>query len=475
MSYGIYIGRNHSADGHAWLAGYGDEPSSHWLEIAPRAEHDPDAVIEVGVSPAADLPGQRSTIPQVPQTFRHLRVSYSYYLGVPAPITNGGLNEHGVAVRDIWSTSRKELVDMTPPDQRGPNYSDLARLVLERARTAREGVDLIAALIAAHGYSCYGGNSHIIADPDEAWVVIEFAGAQKLWVAERLGPDSIRASRPGYIGPIPDQPTAHVLFPDHFIAFAVQQGWYDPAQGAFDVNAIYGDGKGRWDGVAWIEDEMRKRAARPEKISLADVIWSIATERLTGDTAGYGQVVPLTHPAHDALRVMWHAPVGPVTAPLVPVFMGMTDVPLEYGPHRYLTTGESARLLDARHAGRNGDTISHVPQGAEVTHSAFAVHKRLMHLAFQLQDPLLAELFDHARRAEATLAADLPAVLRSAEILLDQGEEHLARRLLTVQAADWLNRALHDAQALAEAAEHRLRNLGALNLSANPLKPDQIW
>ena len=30
MSYGIYIGRNLTADGHAWLAGYGDEPSSHW-------------------------------------------------------------------------------------------------------------------------------------------------------------------------------------------------------------------------------------------------------------------------------------------------------------------------------------------------------------------------------------------------------------------------------------------------------------
>jgi dipeptidase len=119
----------------------------------------------VGVSSRSDLPGVRSEIPQVGETFRHLRVSYSHYLGVPAPITNGGLNEHGVAVRDIWSSSRPELIAMTPPDQSGPNYSDLARIVLERARTAREGVEIIAALIAEHGYSCYGGNSHIIADP----------------------------------------------------------------------------------------------------------------------------------------------------------------------------------------------------------------------------------------------------------------------------------------------------------------------
>ncbi len=199
---------------------------------------------------------------------------------------------------------------LTPKEQTGPNYSDLARIVLERARSAREGVDIIAALIARHGYSCYGGNSHIIADAHEAWVVIEFAGGLGLWVAERLGPDSIRASRPGYIGAIPHAPDADFRFPAHFISTAVEKGWYDPASGPFDVNAIYGDGKGRWEGVRWIEAEMRARAARPEKIGVADVIWAIATERLTGDTAGYGQVVPLHDPGHSALRMILHSPVG---------------------------------------------------------------------------------------------------------------------------------------------------------------------
>jgi dipeptidase len=36
MSYGIYIGKDYTADGNGFLAGYGDEPSSHWLEITPR-------------------------------------------------------------------------------------------------------------------------------------------------------------------------------------------------------------------------------------------------------------------------------------------------------------------------------------------------------------------------------------------------------------------------------------------------------
>jgi hypothetical protein len=73
----------------------------------------------------------------VRQTARNLRVSYSHYRGVPPPITNGGLNEHGVAVRDVWSPSNQALIAMTPPDQRGLNYSDLARIVLERAHRTR--------------------------------------------------------------------------------------------------------------------------------------------------------------------------------------------------------------------------------------------------------------------------------------------------------------------------------------------------
>ena len=57
MSYGLYIGKNLTSDGHAWLAGYGDEPSSHWLEIIPRKKHKSNKTISVGVTNDADMPG----------------------------------------------------------------------------------------------------------------------------------------------------------------------------------------------------------------------------------------------------------------------------------------------------------------------------------------------------------------------------------------------------------------------------------
>ncbi|MCM2563324.1 C69 family dipeptidase [Lutimaribacter sp. EGI FJ00015] len=475
MSYGIYIGRNLTADGVAYMAGYGDEPSSHWLEINPRAIHRDGSTVTVGVTPQADMPGHLSEIPQAPQTLRNMRVNYSYYLGVPAPLTNGGLNECGVAVRDIWSTSRDDVIAMTPKDQSGPNYSDLARLVVERAHSAREGVELIGRLIAEHGYSTYGGNSHMIADPDEAWVVIEFAGGRGLWCAERLGPDDIRASRPGYIGEIPEAPNEDFLFPAHFFDTAREMGWWSPEDGPFHVNHIYGDGKHRWDGVAWIEDEMRKRAQRPGKIALEDVFWSISTDRLTGDTAGYGQVVPLTHPAHDALRMMWHAAVGPVTAPLMPVFLGQSSVPPAWQQHRYLTTGESHRFLDCRKKDKDPDTVSLVPQGIESGISAFHEFKRLMHLAFQKPDPILAEVWTHWRAIEARTNAEVPDVLRAASLLLDANEQALASQVLTEFSHARFAGALAECRALADAAHARLSALNALNMTATPLSPDQIW
>ena len=258
MSYGLYIGKNLTSDGHAWLAGYGDEPSSHWLEIIPKKKYKTNEKILVGVTENADIPGKLIKIPQVSETYKHIRVSYSYYLGAPAPLTNGGLNEHGVAVRDIWSKSRKELIDITPKNQTGPNYSDLARIVLERAKSARHAVTIVSNLIKKYGESTYGGNSHIFADSNEAWVMIQFAGGAGLWAAERLGPNSIRASRPGYIEniPIKEKKNPNFLYSDNLVQFCKKKGWY--SNGPFNLNKILGDGKGRWEGVKWIEGEIKK-------------------------------------------------------------------------------------------------------------------------------------------------------------------------------------------------------------------------
>ena len=190
-SVAVYVGKNLTEDGSALLAGYGDEPSSHWMVIAPRQQHPAGAKITVGGTTAARMPGQLREIPQAAQTYRYLSMDYSAFAGFPAPITNGGMNEHGVAVRDVALNSRKELVEMTPKDQQGVNYSDVARIVLERAKTAREAVEIAIDLVERYGDFSYGGNSHLFADAEEGWVFLTFAGGKGLWAARRLGPNEV--------------------------------------------------------------------------------------------------------------------------------------------------------------------------------------------------------------------------------------------------------------------------------------------
>lgn len=475
MSYGIYIGKNHTADSVAYLAGYGDEPSSHWLDVVERQQHPEGSTIRVGVTANADLPGVLSELPQARETARHIRVNYSFYKGTPAPLTNGGLNEHGVAVRDIWSPSRPELVAMTRKDQTGPNYSDLSRIVLERAKTAVEGVRLMGALIAEHGHSTYGGNSNIIADSNEAWVVIQFAGGQGLWAAERLNDDSIRASRPGYIGTVPvEQPDSpDFLYSPNLVSFASAQGWYDRASGEpFNVNKVYGDGKGKWDGVSWIEDELTSLARRPEKIAIEDVIWAVRTERLTGDTAGYGQVVPLIDAHHPELRMFWHTQIAAVAAPFVPVFMGVSEIPPEFQMHRYLTVGEAERFIDYRHL---DDMLSLVPQDIEATRSASYVFKRLLNLVLRHHEVFLPEVTALWKACERELLKTSIDVSKAARILLDAGEPALAARYLTYFTNTELVKALDSAQELAAALDIRSRALYGINAGSKPLGPEQVW
>ena len=474
MSYGLYIGKNLTSDGHAWLAGYGDEPSSHWLEIVPEKEYKTKKTISVGVTENADMPGKLIKIPQVPKTYKHIRVSYSYYLGAPAPLTNGGLNEHGVAVRDIWSTSRKELIDMTPKKQTGPNYSDFARIVLERAKSARQAVNIVSNLIKKYGESTYGGNSHIFADSNEAWVMIQFAGGVGLWVAERLGPDSIRASRPGYIEKIPikQKNNSNYLFSDNLIKFCKDKKWY--SKGPFNVNKILGDGKGRWEGVQWIEEKIKKLSKRPEKISLEDVMWAIRTPKLTGDTAGYGQIVPLLNPSHNDLRMLWHSPIGAVAAPFSPIFIGQTTVPEEFMKHRYLTVGESHRFSDERKKNIK-DSISSVSQGVESTISAVYECKRLLYLILQNEKlfySIAKKIFDIR---EKKLIDKTTEILKISKILLKKNEKNISEKVLNAFSSYKLREGLKLVQKLSKSMEFHIRQTTGFNKKIKPKSFNQIW
>src|SRR5262245_48848999 len=401
-SYGIYVGRNLTADGSVFLAGYGDEPSSHWLDIVPGREHPEGTMIMVGADAQASYPGELIQIPQAPVTFRYITMNYSSFAGFPKPLMNGGINEHHVAGRDIWSPSREELRRMTPNPQRGLNYSDLSRIAMERARTAREAVRIIGDLMNQFGYATYGGNSHLFADAGEGWVVINFAGGKGLWVAQRLGPDDVRVSRPGYIGEIPTDYLNHPNFmgSTNLISFAIQQGWYRPESGQpFNVNKVYGDGQMQHSFVARMEERLRSKAG---KVTLKDVIAAVRDPEVTRDGAGYGQVAHLRSGVQPELGILWVAAAAPLTAPFVPYWLGVTNVLPEFKWHRYLTEGEAGRFMNAEF------------QGLESTRYAFQEFKRLFYLVKEHEEEFLPEVTKALTAFEARLIEQQPVVEETA-------------------------------------------------------------
>jgi len=453
-SVAVYVGKNLTADGSVLLAGYGDEPSSHWLSIVPARTHAPGSTVRVGATETANLPGELIDIPQAAETFRYISMDYSYFEGLPAPLTNGGLNEHGVAVRDVALYSRQELVEMTPSLQRGPNYSDLARIALERARTAQEAVQLLGKLIDTHGYTTYGGNSHIFADANEGWVMLQFAGGKGLWVARRLGPDEVWLNWRGYTGfgyvqTLPDNwhGDPDYLASENFVAFATEQGWYDPRAGApFDVIKVYSRPDQYTEDTAaearYVEATVRAAAPAVTVRVMMDL------QHVTGrDSSGYGQVAHLRAGIDPDLLTLWVAPGPPLTAPFIPWRIGVESVPPEYQRHRYLTTGEDRRNVDP------------VQRGLESTRYANRAVKRLLYLVEEHRDAFLPEVAAMLEAYESRLLAAQPGVERTAVILLEVGERALARRYLTEQshraAADGMG-LLHG---LAETLELRTRLL----------------
>jgi dipeptidase len=447
MSYGIYVGKNLTADGSVFLAGYGDEPSSHWLEIIPEREHPEGATIKVGATETAKFPGEQIEIPQVGKTAAYITMNYSSYAGYVAPITNGGLNAHEMAARDIWSPSREELKEMTPNPQRGPHYSDLSRIVMERARSARESVEIVGGLIDEYGYSTYGGNSHMFADREEGWILIDFAGGAGLWVAERLGPDDIRVSRPGYIGEIPldFQNSSDFMGSSNLISFAEKHGWFDRELGEpFNVNKIYGDGRMRLDAVEIVEGRLSDLKGR---IGLVDVMAEVRADEVMKDSAGYGQVAHLQEEANSELTTLWVAATTPVAAPFIPYRIGVTEAPPEFGKHRYLTEGENYRFVDQEF------------QGIESTHYACRLGKRLYYLMMEHREAFYEEVVETYRGFERGLIAREDSVKRTAAILYESGQTELAREYLTYYSLTEAMNGLRLMEALAVGIEARTKAL----------------
>jgi dipeptidase len=437
-SYAFYVGKALTHDGSVMVGGTGEEVSSHWLEIVSAKDHLPNATITVGVTKDASMPGPLINISQAAHTFRYLSMEYSDFEGFPAPLTNGGVNEKGIAVRDVWAQNRDDLIAMTPNPQTGLQYSDLARIVLERASTAREGVELIGQMIAEYGYADYGGNSHLIADAEEGWVVWEMSGGQKLWAAERLGPNDVRVLYPGYIEefPVDFANNSDYMGSPNIVSFAVEKGYWNPnGTEPFNIFKAYGsqgpnytarDGGFKYMSQAGLENATLAMVPVTEK----DLIERVRDLRISDDEAGYGQVVSLRADVDPDLIQIWVAPTSSVTAPFNPWWLGVQSVPPEYGQHRYLTKDAASTFL-------NTDF-----QYQEASDFAGRIFKQTLYYTCSNPDSFLPVVQNMLHGFENASFSDMAWVTRSAQALVESGHRDDALNLLTLYAHTRAEKAL---------------------------------
>ncbi|MBW0106891.1 C69 family dipeptidase [Pseudonocardia sp. KRD291] len=472
-SFAVYVGGDLTANGHPFLGGFGHEPSSHWVDIVARQQHPAGSTVQVGATAEADIPGELIRIPQASETARYITSNYSEFVGFPAPLTNGGLNEHGVAARDVWSDSRPELVARTPTPQRGPTYSDLSRIAMERAHSAREAVQIVGGLIDRYGYTTYGGNSHLFADANEGWVLVEMAGGQGLWAAERLGPDEVRVSYPGYIGEFPTTPDAdHMASPD-LVSYAAGRGWWRPGT-PFDVQRVYGTPfpgapvpvGGRADPAdpspyrhpPSLEAEVRRLAPA----TLQDVMRLVRDPRWSDDRSGYGQVAELADDLPDpGMGTLWLAVTAAVTAPYIPFHIDTAEVPVEYRQHRYLTHGAASEYLDPQYAEQ------------EATESATQTFKRLMYATCARPERYLGEVTAAFEGFEAGELEQMPAVRARAADRYAAGDRPGAQRELTDASTRWAGDGLALGRHLLDDVLARSRADGGLREPRVPAPPGE--
>ena len=217
----ILVGKRASTDGSVFVAHNEDDLNDHNfvdLHKVPRIQHHP---------------GERQLFLNNTDSLDEIAETYGYFWITGSKYAEEQyVNEWGVAITSNSSQSKVQ-------NGNGRIDHNLRRIVIERARTAREAVTIAGSIVDRFGYAT-SGRVYSIADPNEAWV-FEVANG-KHWIARRV-PDDDVVIIPNYyvIDDFDQADTANFLSSPGLIDFAVANGWYDLQKDAsFNFRNVYG-------------------------------------------------------------------------------------------------------------------------------------------------------------------------------------------------------------------------------------------
>lgn len=219
----LIAARGATADGSV-LVSYAADSHTLYGELysQPAADHEVGSMRPVVEWDTGELLGY---IPEVSHTYG----------------TIGNMNEHGLTIAESTWGGRPELNDTTGII----DYGSLIYITLQRARTAREAIEVMTDLVNTYGYHS-SGESFSIADPEEAWIMelIGKGGKEKgaVWVARRV-PDGYISGHANHsrIHQFPLDDKENCLYSPDVIDFARKQGYFEGKDKDFSFSRAYAE------------------------------------------------------------------------------------------------------------------------------------------------------------------------------------------------------------------------------------------
>lgn len=363
----IIVGKAATADGSVLIAHneeLGDNSAQH-LVVVPKKTHSPGDVFELYSG---------GSIPQPETTNAYIASKVFDKEHIPGDFT-GGINEYQVAIFNNMAWTR-DIPEETAWDVKegGVIWTEFTQMVLERAKNAREAVELIGMLAEKYELSCDPGTMFGVADPNEGWWVEIARGGQ--WIAQRVPDDKATMRANTFrIGVVDLDDSENVLHSKNLISYAVKKGWYDPSSGEpFDFAKVYGQPSEREDPYNTLRHEMvqkmlDEKAPRITKEHLMDVLRTHYEGTEHDKTNGYEKSPHSIEGVRTICRVstevsavaqlrrwlpaeiggvMWWCMGTPCTGVYVPWYMGTKEIPPEFqtGTSNYTQSSAYWRFFD---------------------------------------------------------------------------------------------------------------------------------
>jgi len=154
---------------------------------------------------------------------------------------DGYMNENQVALGESTIGCQRKMRNPTPSAKF--DITMLTLIAMERAKTAREAIQIMGDLGTKYGYGFNdGGEMLAVSDPNEVWI-FEIMPAGPLWTPESGKPGAVWCAQrvpddhvsvtpnESRIGMIDLDNTDYFMGSSNAISFAIDQGFYDPESG----------------------------------------------------------------------------------------------------------------------------------------------------------------------------------------------------------------------------------------------------